>query len=94
VIDFSNFSNSVPTFEMKSSRAEECLRRAAECQRRSVLATDRDFRQHYAELARLWQDLAQQAEALDEAGLASPGGNDASILAINSRLSSKASRLD
>lgn len=47
------------------SNASSCLRAAAHYARRSQLAADADARSTYAELARLWSDMAALAARFD-----------------------------
>ena len=48
-----------------SERAERCRKKAIECERGAVLATDPAVRLIYADLARQWRDMAEQAEDLE-----------------------------
>ena len=50
------------------SNASSCLRAAARYTRRSLLAADADERSTYAELARLWSDMAALAARFDRDG--------------------------
>lgn len=45
-------------------QVKACLEKAADCERRAVLVADETHRKTYLELARLWRDMAQQAERL------------------------------
>ena len=47
------------------SNASSCLRAAAHYTRRSQLAADADVRSTYAELARLWSEIASVARRFD-----------------------------
>jgi hypothetical protein len=47
-------------------QAEACRKKAAECERRAVLAQDETYRRTYQELAQLWREMARQAEILTE----------------------------
>jgi hypothetical protein len=47
-----------------SEQVTACLEKAADCERRALLAADEAQRKTYLELARLWRDMAQQAEML------------------------------
>jgi hypothetical protein len=42
--------------------AEECRKKAADCERLAVLAGTGEARSMYADLARQWRSLAQDAE--------------------------------
>ena len=45
-------------------QAEALRKRAAECERRALLASEEAQRKTYRELADLWRDMAQQVETL------------------------------
>jgi hypothetical protein len=47
-----------------SEEVEALLKRAAECERRALLASEEPQRRTYLELADLWRDMAQQVEIL------------------------------
>jgi hypothetical protein len=47
-----------------NERINACLKKATDCERRALLATDDAHRRTYLELARLWRDMAQQVESL------------------------------
>jgi hypothetical protein len=47
-----------------SHQVKACLEKAADCERRALLVTDETHRKTYLELARLWRDMAEQAEML------------------------------
>ena len=47
-----------------SEQAEALRKRAAECERRALLANEEQQRRTYRELADLWRDMAQQVETL------------------------------
>jgi hypothetical protein len=47
-----------------SEQAEALRKRAAECRRRALLASEEPQRRTYLELADLWRDMAQQVETL------------------------------
>jgi len=40
--------------------------KAAECERRALVAQDETYRRTYRELAQLWREVAQQAETLTQ----------------------------
>jgi hypothetical protein len=48
----------------KIDQVKACLEKADDCERRALLATDETHRTTYLELARLWRDMAKQAERL------------------------------
>jgi hypothetical protein len=41
-------------------------KKAAECERRALLAQDETYRRTYREPAQLWREVAQQAETLTQ----------------------------
>jgi hypothetical protein len=45
-------------------QADACRQKAAECDRRALLAQDETYRGTYRELAQLWREMARQAEML------------------------------
>ena len=47
-------------------QAAACRKKAAECDRRALLAQDETYRRTYRELAQLWREMAQQAETLTQ----------------------------
>jgi hypothetical protein len=47
-------------------QATACRKKAAECDRRALLAQDETYRRTYRELAQLWREIAQQAETLTQ----------------------------
>jgi hypothetical protein len=47
-----------------SEQVKACLEKAAVCERRALLVTDESHRKTYMQLARLWRDIAAQAEML------------------------------
>ena len=48
-----------------SAQAQACERKAAECGRKALIATDPELRDTYLELAEQWRDMARQAEFLE-----------------------------
>jgi hypothetical protein len=50
--------------EMKN-QAKACLDKAADCERRALLASEKSHRVIYLELARQWREMAKQAEVLN-----------------------------
>jgi hypothetical protein len=50
---------------MKSPQVQKCLDKAAYCERMAAIASDRDARQQFAEVAKQWHQLAKQIEALE-----------------------------
>lgn len=46
-------------------RAEACRRKALECERRAVLATEDAARALYLDLVHQWREMAEQAEELE-----------------------------
>jgi hypothetical protein len=46
-------------------QARACLRRAAECERAAVLASDPGTQAIYRDLARQWREMVEQYEDLD-----------------------------
>jgi hypothetical protein len=47
-----------------SGQISACLKKATECERLALLATDDARRKTYLELAHLWRDMARQVEML------------------------------
>ena len=47
-------------------QATACRKKAAECERRALLARDETYRRTYQELAQLWREMAEQAEILTQ----------------------------
>ena len=47
-------------------QAAACRKKAAECERRALLAQDETDRKTYRELAQLGREMAQQAETLTQ----------------------------
>jgi len=47
-------------------QATACRKKAAECDRRALLAQDETYRRTYRELAQLWREIAQKAETLTQ----------------------------
>jgi hypothetical protein len=45
-------------------RAEDLLKRAAECQQKAEHASTREARELFIELAKQWRDMAKQVELL------------------------------
>jgi hypothetical protein len=46
-------------------QAEKCRKRALECERKAVLATEKMARDTFRDLALQWRTMAQQAEELE-----------------------------
>jgi hypothetical protein len=59
-----------------SDQVRACLEKAADCRRRALLVTDETHRKTYLELARLWRDMAEQAEMLNSRRLAALGESE------------------
>ena len=57
-----------------NEHAAACRRKALECERAAILATDVAGRLMYFDLAKQWRDMADQAEALErfQSGLKEP----------------------
>jgi|SRR6516162_3572748 len=55
----------VSRFHGMSEQAEACRRKAAECERAVVLATQPDVQAIYRDLARQWHEMAKQSEDLE-----------------------------
>jgi hypothetical protein len=51
-----------------SERAEACRHKTLESERAAFLATSRDVRRIYLDLAHQWRDMAEQAEELARYG--------------------------
>jgi hypothetical protein len=51
---------------MNAEKAEQRRRRAFECERRAVLATDDEVRHTFFSLAHQWREMAEQVEELEE----------------------------
>ena len=49
-----------------SERADVCRKKAAECERHALLATDLTTRQMYLDLSRQWRQMAAQADELEQ----------------------------
>jgi hypothetical protein len=47
-------------------QAAACRKKAAECERRALIAQDEAYRRTYQELAQLWREMAQQTEMLTQ----------------------------
>jgi hypothetical protein len=47
-------------------QAAACRKKAAERERRALVAQDETYRRTYRELAQLWREVAQQAETLTQ----------------------------
>src|SRR5689334_11283192 len=50
---------------MQDEQVKACLEKAAECERRAVLASDDTARQTYRDLASQWRDMARQVVDLE-----------------------------
>jgi hypothetical protein len=50
---------------MTETRAARFRAKAAECEQASTLASDRNVKQTYLDMAKQWRDLAEQVEVLD-----------------------------
>jgi hypothetical protein len=48
-----------------NEQAEACRRKAAECERAVVLATQPDMQAIYRDLARQWHEMAKHSEGLE-----------------------------
>ena len=55
----------VSRFHGMSEQAKACRRKAAECERAVVLATRPDVQAIHRDLARQWQQMAEQSEDLE-----------------------------
>jgi hypothetical protein len=55
----------VRRFHGMNEQAEACRRKAAECERAAVPATQPDTRAIYRDLARQWHEMAEQSEDLE-----------------------------
>ena len=55
----------VSRFHGMSEQAEACRRKAAECEQAVVLATQPHVQAIYRDLARQWQEMAEQSEDLE-----------------------------
>jgi hypothetical protein len=53
-----------------SDQVEACIRKATECERAAVLATDDGLRKVYQDLALQWREMARQAEFFENRRLA------------------------
>ena len=49
-----------------SKQAAACRQKAAECERRAVLAKDETYRRTYLELAQMWSEMAAHGERLSD----------------------------
>jgi hypothetical protein len=49
-----------------NDRVETCRRKAADCTRAAILATDKDTRLMLLDLAKQWREMAEQAEELEK----------------------------
>jgi hypothetical protein len=52
-------------YGLMSQRAEKCRKRALECERKAVLATEQTARNTFQDLALQWRMMAQEAEELE-----------------------------
>jgi hypothetical protein len=48
-----------------SQRAEECRKKAAECEQRAIFITEDRLRTLYLKLARQWRQIAGEVEVLE-----------------------------
>jgi hypothetical protein len=48
-----------------SKQSEDCRTKAAECERRAAMAAYPEAQEWYSGLARLWSNMAREAEALE-----------------------------
>ena len=55
----------VRRFDDMNEQAKVCQRKAAECERSAVLATDPREQAMYRDLARQWHEMAEQSEELE-----------------------------
>ena len=55
----------VRRFDGMNEQAEACRRKAAECERAVVLATQPDVQAIYRDLARQWHEMAKHSEDLE-----------------------------
>ena len=61
--------NVVPYLHVRhkvSEQAKLCREKAADCERRMLLATDPAVQKTYRELANQWREMADQAEELEK----------------------------
>jgi hypothetical protein len=49
-----------------SEEAEACRRKAGECERAAVLATNPDLQTMYRDLGRQWREMAAQSEEIEQ----------------------------
>jgi len=52
-------------FAIMANRAEECRRKAEQCEYAAKVATDLSAQKAYLEMAHRWRDMAEQTEAIE-----------------------------